>query len=125
MLALPWELVPYSFVADWFVNVSTFLNAVIPYLSTRPLGSWTTTRRTQTVTFQVIDSRATTPSTIRIDRSSSEVRSSTYITTTRTPGITGPSIVLKPQSMSGVLTDLRLIDAITLFTQKMDRVFKG
>lgn len=37
-----WELVPWSFVADWFVNVGDWIRAVTPDPSVRVLGSWTT-----------------------------------------------------------------------------------
>lgn len=39
LLTLPWEILPYSFVADWFANVGDFLNAVAPTFSTKQLGS--------------------------------------------------------------------------------------
>lgn len=43
MVALAWEKIPYSFVADWFVNVGDWLQAVTPnpYVTVR--GNWVTT----------------------------------------------------------------------------------
>lgn len=40
--ATAWELVPWSFVADWFVNIGTWLQAVTPnpYITCR--GNWVT-----------------------------------------------------------------------------------
>lgn len=35
---LVWELVPYSFVLDWFVGVGTYLSAIRPVPSQKPLG---------------------------------------------------------------------------------------
>lgn len=42
-LTTAWELVPYSFVLDWFVDFGTRLSAWEGELSVRPLGSWVTT----------------------------------------------------------------------------------
>jgi hypothetical protein len=39
-----WEIFPWSFVADWFVNVGDYLSAVTPRASTNVLASWTTTK---------------------------------------------------------------------------------
>lgn len=125
MLALPWELVPYSFVADWFANVNDFIRAAVPFMTQRPVGTWIKTVRTQTTTFQIVNSVAATPSQFLLLRPANELRSSTWITTTRKPGIPGPSLTFKPQSISSVLSDARLIDSLTLLTQKMDRVFRG
>lgn len=39
--ALAWELIPYSFVADWFVNVGDWLRAISPNLFTAIIGRCT------------------------------------------------------------------------------------
>lgn len=39
LFTLPWELVPYSFVADWFINVQDFLASLVPVPSVTTLGS--------------------------------------------------------------------------------------
>lgn len=37
-----WELIPFSFVADWFVNIGPWIEAITPKIGTQLLGSWTT-----------------------------------------------------------------------------------
>jgi len=37
-----WEFLPYSFVADWFVNAGDFLAACVPKANVKVLASWTT-----------------------------------------------------------------------------------
>lgn len=39
-----WEILPYSFVADWFANVGQYLAAVTPKAYTTVLAEWTTTK---------------------------------------------------------------------------------
>lgn len=50
LLTLPWELVPYSFVVDWFVNVGEFIGAMAPAIGFTHLGNCLVVRRTQTRT---------------------------------------------------------------------------
>lgn len=52
--ALPktvWEVVPFSFVADWFTNVGEWISAVTPNPWVTILGSWTTEMLDQTTDF--------------------------------------------------------------------------
>jgi hypothetical protein len=36
-----WEVVPFSFVADWFANIGDFVGAITPKIGVNVLGSWT------------------------------------------------------------------------------------
>lgn len=38
-----WEIIPYSFVVDWFVNVGTWIEAVVPNPDVEVITSWLTT----------------------------------------------------------------------------------
>lgn len=44
-----WELVPFSFVADWFLNIGDLVSTVSPMVGRKALGSWTTVRIVQNV----------------------------------------------------------------------------
>jgi len=53
LLTLPWELVPYSFVVDWFANVGDFLGSMVPLLNVNQLGSCITRERVTTTVFTI------------------------------------------------------------------------
>jgi hypothetical protein len=124
MLALPWELVPYSFVADWFANTNAFLSGLVPYLTKRPLGSWLTVERMNMVEFRAT-STTPTNNAYTVLTPAVEFRVSEYITKTRQPGIPGPTITWKPQAMTKVLDDLRIVDAFSLVTNLFFNTFKN
>lgn len=45
LITTPWELIPYSFVVDWFVNVGDFINALAPAPGYDQLGTSLTVHR--------------------------------------------------------------------------------
>jgi len=123
MLSLPWELVPYSFVADWFTNVGTFLGALVPAMTKSPLGSWTTVIRKRTSVFTILNSYVTSPLLQSQERDPVEYRRTTSITKTRTPGMAVPSLTLKPFAMKKVITDLRVVDGFALLHNLLRTTF--
>lgn len=126
LLALPWELVPFSFVADWFLNVGSFLGSLVPVLTKDPLGSWVTVRRKQTRLWYITSTAAILPSTnYQLVRPAAENRYATWITTTRTPGIPLPKLTRKPDALSKVFSDLRMVDSFALAAQQMGRLLKS
>jgi hypothetical protein len=44
--SLIWEVVPYSFVADWFINVGSYLEAYKPRFNVKILGNWVSLKET-------------------------------------------------------------------------------
>lgn len=54
-----WEVIPYSFVVDWFVRVGPWLEAVVPNPDITIMGSWVTTvvNYTQSVNITSITGR--------------------------------------------------------------------
>jgi len=40
-----WEIIPFSFVADWFVNLGDYLEAVKPKVGVNYLATWTTIKK--------------------------------------------------------------------------------
>lgn len=124
MLSLPWELVPYSFVADWFLNVGDYISSLVPYFSKHPLGSWWTVERRRTSKYDVLSTSAAT-STYTIVRPVTDHREGSLVEKTRYLALPGPSLTAKPQSLNAVLHDLRLIDSFALACQRIGTVFKG
>lgn len=50
-----WDLVPYSFVINWFVNVSAWLSSYAPSLLVEPKACWTIVRETERRTCKVTE----------------------------------------------------------------------
>lgn len=117
LLTLPWELIPYSFVVDWFVNVGDFIGAITPAIGVDQVGS------SLTVTTETQDAWKQTgwtllsPSQTVVTPPSGGYCVATYTQKDRTVGLPAPSIVLKSDFKFDKLT--RALDAYALFMQRL------
>lgn len=117
LVTLPWELVPFSFVADWFVNVGDFLGAASQAMYPKSLG--------QCYTLQTVRSefRETVTHTVPTNYVISSyrrgwVREDT-VWKTRYPGLRAPKIGIKADFRLDDLT--RLADGFALAAQQLRR----
>jgi hypothetical protein len=124
MLAVPWEIVPFSFVADWFINVGDFLQSLQPYLTKHPLATWYTLTRTQTRIWK-ISGPASATAGWSIERQPSGVFTGVWKTKTRITPLGGLSLTFKPQALRKVMNDLRLLDSLALACQQLGKAIKG
>lgn len=99
--AIAWELVPFSFVVDWFANVGQVLSSYTDFAGCSLLNQYATS-------FGICNSN-------RLDYWG-DVDTYIYVSCTRVTFISGPSLEVKPfQGLSPV----RGITAISLLLQKM------
>lgn len=115
LLTLPWELVPYSFVVDWFVNVGDVLGALVPDANMTQLGSCLVEKREMVTNYDLISLSCTSGYSISSHVTGNCARSvKTY---SRTPGALSPGLVVKSDFRFHNLT--RAMDAIGLLVQKL------
>lgn len=122
LLTLPWELVPYSFVVDWFFNVGDFIGAISQSLYPASLG------RCYTVTTEQSETRTTLAQTpwnpvYQLDTQRKGKVTAECVLKARTPGLVGPGLVLKSDFRFDQLT--RLADAFALSGQQLLRAFSS
>lgn len=80
-----WEAIPFSFVADWFVNVGSFIGALTPRTGVTRLATWSTTKTKQTTIFTGVQMRAVAGVTV-LSSSPCQMSYETE-TLTRNPGV--------------------------------------
>lgn len=66
-----WELLPMSFILNWFVDVASVIAAHTPNAGIYQRASWCTVKQTLTHTNTVVNCRSTAPSTWTAENSSS------------------------------------------------------
>lgn len=123
LYTLPWELVPYSFVADWFFNVGDYLGAMSESLLNHVnLGSCLTTEVEHNRVVTMSDAWQNSQTSIyRTTEWPSGYMRSVTVWKDRFPGLKAPTLVVKSDFKLGKLT--RAADAFALIGQIVSRRF--
>lgn len=116
-----WELIPYSFVVDWFANIGPFIEAITPKAGVKVLGSWTTVTTESRSERQAWWARGGTSGGYpRVIGGNNMTRDSFFSSiTSRTPGIeVGLTSTVAP--LSGDIGKARILDLVALSTQLLN-----
>lgn len=112
-----YELVPFSFVVDWFINLGDYIQAMTPKIGVRSLATWTTVRRSCLSTRR--SGTATLPAAGWVtQRSPNGVDEALYETVIRTPGLDFPELAMDLDIVHA-LRNNRGWDALSLFIQQL------
>lgn len=113
-----WELVPFSFVVDWFVNVGDYLYAVIPRVGVEHLGGCVTVEHT--ITKQIVSQAVSQTIGVNAISFPSCNLVQTRLSKTRTAGLEAPTLVVKRDFRFD--NNVRLADAAALIGVQLNRV---
>jgi len=120
LLTTPWELVPFSFVADWFVNLGDVIGAYAPTPGFTQLGSCVSLHRTTTNLYSAGITTSSDPNYV-LDRGVSGSLSVTRVEKSR-QAMSPPRLVIK--SSFGFQNLTRCLDASALLNQRFASVFR-
>jgi len=117
-----WEVIPFSFVADWFVNVNDYIGAITPKAGVKVLGSWT-------VKNDVTETKASGSSSSGTDSkwiNTVASESTEVLTTTVKSRYVGTElgIATRPLPYSGDIGKKRILDTLSLTFQLLNGAIK-
>lgn len=120
MPAAAWELIPYSFVVDWFANVGDYVRAWTPHPMTRVLASWTTTIDEISVARVVTSSFPNDGQTVLL-RPMQGSENLDYVSVYRDPVLPLPSLQskLNLDLIAKAIKDHRAVDSAALILQRL------
>lgn len=121
LLTLPWELVPWSFVVDWFLNVGDFLGAMTQYLSPASKGRCLTVERIRSEYRETQSAVSWNPASIEVLVQGKGTQRTDVTLRTRQPALSTPGIVRKADFRLDSAT--RMGDAAALVGQQILQSF--
>lgn len=113
-----WELTPYSFVVDWFVNVGDWLKAISPTVGRDILGCWVTSVYDATTVINGGELVYTVPASPTPYNVTGSVGSST-LTTNTVIRTANPSISTYPVSDERTLSLTHAADGVALLSGRI------
>jgi hypothetical protein len=109
-----WEVIPFSFVADWLVNVGSLVSALTPKVGVTVLSSWTVVKDSQnTSSYASLKSVVPGPTLYEISNPGLVTEQLVTTTKTRTP-THSVGFAYHPQPFYGDLGKKRIADSIAL-----------
>lgn len=111
-----WELVPWSFVADWFINVGDYLQSITPKVGVRILAGFTSVKVETTVIRKSGAARLPVAGWVTL-RSPNGTDVANYRNYSRTPSIGSPELAYTPV-IQAMLKGNRGLNAYMLFLQQ-------
>jgi hypothetical protein len=115
LLTLPWELLPYSFVVDWFANIGDFVGSLVPSFGYSQLGSCLVLDNKLVTEYRIGTTYPRSDLALDVPITGTNVR--TWIHKSRTTQPLTPGLVLRSDFRFSNLT--RAADAISLILQKI------
>jgi len=116
LATVPWELVPFSFVADWFANVGDLIGSLVPSPGVNQLGGCVTVKRSRLLDVRDSNAQAVSGTTNVVPYSAR--KSATDIIRSR-GGLVCPGFVIRSNFRFDHIT--RSLDAISLLLQQIRR----
>lgn len=117
LLQLPWNMIPYSFVVDWFVNVGDFIGALGHSLLPTSLGQCLVHTISKGEERESLDHWSTNTMNIVVLQKTMVWGRVDYERKSRTPGLPAPGLVIKKDFRLDDLT--RISDALGLVAQQI------
>lgn len=117
LLHLPWDLIPLSFVEDWFTNLSDYLYAFAPVPGYKMLSSGVSVTRQSSLTYTALNTSITPAyqNDLTLIRPVTGSYTTRVFTKVRTPGLQYPTLHIKNDFKFDRAT--RIADAIALLGQ--------
>jgi len=115
-----WNLLPYSFVIDWFTNTGEFINALTPRLNVVRLATWH--GWVQETTYACTGVHVwKSPSGYTLTRAQSGMHYVKSVRKVRNPTLPGPVWRVREHALREVATSPRVVDALALASQLLFR----
>lgn len=116
-----WELTPYSFVVDWFVNTGDFIRALTPRISSVRLATWHGFKLEVSEVYTVQYTNPAGPRYSLHKAQTGEFARQT-VHQRRLPYILAPTLYIRENALRKVLTSPRIVDAFALTSQLLFRL---
>jgi hypothetical protein len=118
-----WNVIPWSFVVDWFANTGTFISALTPRYSSDRRATWIGHELVADVLYETFLTWRNLANH-QLVQAQTGAAMQRFVHRRRSPGLPAPTLAIREEALSEIKNSRRAVDAFALTWQLLQKLMR-